>query len=431
MARLTITEILNRFKKVHGDKYNYSKINYKNSETKIEIICPEHGSFFQTPYSHYSGHGCKKCSNIKKLANLNDLLKNFKKVHGDKYNYSKAKYSGTYNKIEIICPEHGSFFQTSSNHLLGHGCPTCSKKINYNKIFDNFIKIHKNKYDYSKTKYINSKTKIEIICPEHGSFFQLPASHTQGHGCPTCGMIKSSSGQLSKQSEILEQFKKVHCNKYNYSKVNYCGMYQKVEIICSKHGSFFQYPNNHLNGSGCPNCSISKKKTQDEVIKEFEKVHGNKYNYSKINYRNAHTKVEIICSEHGSFFQVPLSHKYGSGCPKCSLNQTQSKGAQKVQDFLEENNIKYIQEYKFQECKNINSLPFDFYLPDLNILIEYDGQLHYKAIAHFGGEQTLLQTQKRDKIKTDFAKKENIKLIRIPYWHSKRILEILEYYLKN
>jgi len=170
---------------------------------------------------------------------------------------------------------------------------------------------------------------------------------------------------------------------------------------------------------------MGKRLTQLEILKRFKKIHKAKYNYSKIKYRNLKSKVEIICSKHGSFFQMPFHHISGCGCPKCALEKNFSKGESKIKDFLEKNNIFFKSQYIFEKCKNIKVLPFDFYLPDKNILIEYDGEQHYKPVKHFGGKKTFIKTQKRDKIKNEFAKKEKINLIRISYKNFKSIEEIL------
>jgi Zn finger protein HypA/HybF involved in hydrogenase expression len=349
---------------------------------------------------------------VPKRKTLEETIKDFKKVHGNKYNYSNVIYKNSNTKVEIICYKHGSFWMTPNKHKLKHGCPNCSKyKVKtLDETILKFKKVHGNKYNYSKVNFINTNTKIEIICSIHGSFWQTPAMHKRGSGCPNC------SGKNKTTDDIILDFKKVHLNKYNYSKVEYVSAKKKVEIICSEHGSFWQTPNMHLYGSGCPKCA-GKNKTTLDLIKEFKEIHSTKYNYSKVIYKNALGKVEIICPEHGSFFQTVNSHLLGVGCPKCS----ESKGEQRVRKFLEENNIKYSQEVKLFE-----NYRFDFYLEELNMVIEYDGKQHYESIVYFGGIKGFLRTQARDKIKTEYCLKNNIKLIRIPYWNFKNIEEILK-----
>jgi len=227
--------------------------------------------------------------------------------------------------------------------------------------------------------------------------------------------------------EHLKDFQKVHFDKYNYlnslqeyKNIKYLNTSTKIKIICPEHGEFLQTINMHKHGNGCPKChKLSKKKplkNLKEHINDFKKAHNNKYNYSKIIFKNTNTKIEIICPKHGSFFQTPNMHKLGSGCPKCK----ESKGERKIREFLEENNIKYSQEVKLFE-----NYRFDFYLEDLNTVIEYDGKQHSEPVEYFGGLEGFLKTQERDRIKEKFLKENNIELLRINYKEFNNILTIL------
>ena len=305
-------------------------------------------------------------------------------------------------------------FKTSETSLMA---------FSQKHILEKFKNVHGDKYDYSKVNYIRARTKVEIICPKHRSFFQRPDIHYNGSGCPKCARDKLKTTCRYSQDIIIKKFKKIHGDKYNYSKINFKNTNTRIEIICSKHGSFFAFPSNHLKGSGCKLCSLKNLDlTTQEAIKKYKKIHGDKYNYSRVNYKGNYSKVEIICPKHGSFLQVHNNHINGNGCPKCKS----SKGETIILVWLKENNIEYIPQYKFSKCRNIHLLPFDFYLPDLNILIEYDGRQHFSGnYDFFGGVDEFLKIKFRDKIKTDFAKKENIKLIRIPYTKIKNIPQIL------
>ena len=418
--------IIKEFKITHKEKYNYSKVHFVNTNTKVEIICPKHGSFFQTPMAHKRGAGCPKCNKSYKLTQ-EEVLERFKKVHGNKYDYSKVRYNGTMSKVELICHKenHGSFWIKPNNILSrGIGCPKCSKfnlgkkRIkSQEKVIKEFKITHNEKYDYSKVLYKNTNTKVEIICPKHGSFFQTPMAHKRGAGCPKC------SGMNKTTEEILKEFKKAHNNKYNYSRVNYIDSSTKVEIICPEHGSFWQLSNNHKNGQGCPKCGykIKKKKNLKEYLKDFKEIHKGKYNYSKVNYINSNTKVEIICPEHGSFWQAPTIHRLGVSCPICARESSETKGEKRIREFLESNNISYEQEVKL--FKNYR---FDFYLEELNTVIEFDGRQHFEKDNYFGGEEGFIKTQERDNKKNNFCDENNINLIRIPYWDFKNIEKILK-----
>jgi len=274
-----------------------------------------------------------------------------------------------------------------------------------NKFIEESIKIHGNRYNYKNTKYTNARTKIKIICPEHNEFEQLPGNHKRGNGCPKCIYNK-----LTKK-EVLKQFKKIHGDKYDYSLIDYNGDNVKVKIICSEHGVFKQVPGIHKLGSGCKKCAGLEKLDNEKVVEQFKETHGDKYNYSLINYINAHTKVNIICPEHGRWRQTPNNHKNGNGCPICK----ESKGERKIRNLLNENKVNFISQYKFKDCKNILQLPFDFYLPEYNICIEYNGMQHYKPIEHFGGRLGFKKRIINDNIKKGYCEKNNILLITINY----------------
>ena len=186
--KLTTEEFIERSKKIHNGKYDYSKVEYVNNHTKVCIICPEHGEFWQTPANHLLGKGCSKCNHGVKYS-LSDFISKAKLIHGDKYDYSKVEYVNSQTKVCIICPEHGEFWQTPSDHLFGYGCCRCIRE-NYNLSTEEFIKkaklIHGDKYDYSKVEYSSWFKKVCIICPKHGEFWQMPAKHLIGQGCPKC-----------------------------------------------------------------------------------------------------------------------------------------------------------------------------------------------------------------------------------------------------
>jgi len=343
------------------------------------------------------------------------FIKKARNTHRVKYDYSNSVYKNSNEKIEIICPIHGSFFMTPKNHLRGSNCQKCSRKNRKTTkkfVFDS-IKVHGDKYDYSKVKYFTKRVKVEIICKEHGSFLQLPYVHLRGSNCPKCARSRKTTERFI--SDSIE----VHGDKYDYSKVVYISSHEKVEIVCPIHGSFYQMPYSHLGGNNCPICK--NRKTTEQFISDAIEVHGDKYDYSKVYYINAEVKVEIICKKHGSFLQDPHSHLRGSNCPKCKL----SKGELKIELLLKGQNVSYESQKKFNWCKNKMKLPFDFYLPEYNACIEYDGEQHFKIVDFFNGKEGFNYRKINDKIKTDFCNENEIHLIRIPYYEFKNIKEIL------
>lgn len=181
-------EFIKKAKLKHGDKYDYSLVDYVNNITKVIIICKEHGEFTQTPINYLRTNGCSKCSGVYK-SNTEEFIEKSIKIHGEKYDYSLVDYKGNKEKIIIICKYHGEFLQRPNNHLYGQGCSKCAGiiKSDTNEFIEKSKKIYGEKYDYSKVDYINSSTKVIIICKTHGEFLQKPIQHTHHKsGCPFC-----------------------------------------------------------------------------------------------------------------------------------------------------------------------------------------------------------------------------------------------------
>jgi len=238
-------------KKIHENKYDYSKVNYINAKTKVKIICSEHGVFEQQPTNHLSGNGCPKCAGKNKTNEK--FIQQSKLIHGDRYNYSLVNYKNSLNKIIIGCKLHGNFMQSPSGHLQGFGCPKCVGK---NKTTEEFITecdtIHNHKYDYSMVDYINSNHNIKIICPAHGIFTQRASHHLSGSACPKC------VGKNKTTEEFITECDTIHNHKYDYSMVDYVSEKKKIKIICPAHGIFTQRAGHHIRGRGCPICRESK-----------------------------------------------------------------------------------------------------------------------------------------------------------------------------
>lgn len=204
--KLTQEEVITRFKTTHGDTYDYSKVCYTNSTTKVTIICKSHGEFEQTPERHHNAkQGCPKCGVSRRakshLYTKEDFVKKSRESHGDKYDYSKTVYTKSANKVLIVCPIHGDFIQQAHNHMLGQGCNKCanevrkvklqesndSLKVSYQDVIEQANKLHKSKYTYAKEEdYKNLSTLFSITCPTHGPFEQRMSDHLKGNGCPSC-----------------------------------------------------------------------------------------------------------------------------------------------------------------------------------------------------------------------------------------------------
>lgn len=378
--KLSQDEVIRRFREVHGDFYDYSKVVYINDRTKVCIICPIHGEFWQEPQSHYRQRcGCPLCgikaTATKRNVGTEKFIEKAKQIHCDKYDYSKVKYVKNKDKVCIVCKKCGQeFWQTPNSHLYGRGCPTCSRTIvgdKNRKDTEHFIKlarsVHGDKYIYDKSVYVSNQTKVTITCRKHGDFEQLPANHTQGAGCPMCKAELLSETRRSNTNAFILKAKEVHGNNFDYSLVDYVKKDEKVKIICNKCGCVFeQTPNSHLNGTGCPNCQSSK-------------------------------------------------------------------GEERIAKFLKDNNIEFKRQYRIVPndlfCAT-KLFKVDFYLTELNIIVEYNGEQHYMPISHFGGVQKYEKQHERDLVLRQYCIDNKIKLIEIPYTEFDNIEEILSKELK-
>ena len=272
--------------------------------------------------------------------------------------YQIYKYEKKFGRIKIYynCKVHGDREQTF-NSLIKNGCYKCYKTLSIESFIENSNIKHNNFYDYSKSKYLTSKTDIEIICPKHGSFWQKPNCHLSGSGCFYCTKdIKTTEDFIKKSNHIFN-------NKYNYSLSIYIGKSRKIKIICPTHGIFEQLPSTHLSGSGCRKCTYNLF-TLQEFIKKCREIHGNLFDYSKVIYINSQSKVEIICQRHGSFWQKPGNHKNKKyGCPKCF-----DKTSKMEIEWL--NNMGIKEEYRQYK---IGSYIVDGFDPITNTIYEFYG----------------------------------------------------------
>lgn len=135
--RKTTEQFVTEAKKVHGDRYDYSEVEYVSTHVSVKIRCQQCGAFFlQEPSSHLAGHGCPKCSKKQthKRVNLDMFIARARKVHGDKYDYSRTDYQDMHSKVLVICPRHGEFYQRAQAHLLGCGCPLCKYDAHMDRI---------------------------------------------------------------------------------------------------------------------------------------------------------------------------------------------------------------------------------------------------------------------------------------------------------
>ena len=375
--RLTKDKFITKAKAVHGGKYDYSLVEINgNNKTKVAIKCNKCGTIFkQEINSHLHGHGCYKCVKNARTKTTEEFIAEAVSAHGNKYIYDKVIYTGSNKKITIICPIHGEFEMIANNHTsLKQGCPNCAKERRKDAVkkvltmtTDEFIAkardIHRDKYDYSLVEINgNNKTKVTIKC-------------------------------------------------------NTCGTVFEQRIDC------------HLHGGGCSVCAKERHKklltdTKEGFIEKARKIHGNEYNYDKVEYVNDKTPVIITCHKHGDFQMKPCYHKAGCGCQKCK----QSHLEEQTRLWLEKNNVVFEPQKTFPWLRNKREMPLDFYLPEYNIAIECQGEQHYKANGKFFTENKVGIIKQRDTLKYNLCKEHGIPVCYIKYDEDvkERLNEILK-----
>jgi hypothetical protein len=218
-------------------------------------------------------------------------------------------------------------------------------------------KVHGDRYDYSKVEFVKAKEKVCIICPEHGEFWQLAKLHLKGHGCAICGRISCKTKRSKTLNVFLSEAKNIHGDKYDYSKVNYINAMTPVEIICPIHGAFWQRPNDHIHRKyKCKKCARNNRMTTTDFIEKARLVHGRKYDYSKVRYVSTKNPVTIICPEHGEFEQRPEHHLKGCGCKACWGRFTIAKKL----SFLKSEDLVHLSSHQLIEIIGSKKLPREF-----------------------------------------------------------------------
>ena len=409
---------------------------------------------------------------MKRMSN-EDFISKSKEIWGGKYDYSLVEYKNIKTKIRIIYKDW-TFLQKAEDHLLGK---MCELRWDTDRFIFESKKIHGEEYDYSKTVFKNMNTKV-ILLKDGIEHLQNPNKHLMGNKPERVRRLRSNGDFIDyarsiwgykydyslvdykgshievlikyddviyrqkpvlhllgykcerdiikNQEDFLRKCRDRHGDKYDYSLVEYTGSQNKVKIIFE--GKVYeQKAGAHIHSSGMIERVILKKTTK-QFIKEANVIHNFRYDYSKVKYMNNQTKVKIVCLIHGDFEQVSSSHLSGAGCPHCS----ESKGEKKISKFLDLNEIEYVRQKKFDECVGVRyKLPFDFYLPKYRTAIEFDGKQHYEPMEFFGGIEAYNRLKENDRIKSDYCEDNYIELIRIRYDQIDRVFDILKESLKN
>ena len=383
-------EFIRRARATHGDRYDYSQAEYKGWNEKVTVICPEHGPFYPLAGNHMTRSGCPKCgrrkANKKSSLSLEQFIVRAKEKHGDKYDYSQVKYVNMRTPVTIICPEHGPFKQKPLVHLSGSGCRECQyskRRLTKESFIARAEQIHGNKYDYSFVEYKNNHAPVKIVCPKHGAFMQAPSAHLLGAGCRQCGYIRSAQKRTRSVQRRLEEFRTIHGDKYVYDLSTIGRNDEYMRVYCPNHGWFGQLLMSHLAGSGCRKCaneqkSINRRASISEFIEKAREVHGKAYDYSRVEYKNSYTPVEIICPKHGSFLQTPGTHLRGRGCPQCA-NQ-RSRFEEDILGFLQGLGLQVVRRAQgvlAEPCGDRHEI--DLWLPEQRVGVECHGTMWHSS----------------------------------------------------
>ena len=362
-TKMTTDVFITRAKEIHRDDagsplYEYTKSVYVKSAQKLIITCKIHGDFEQSPNSHLSNHGCKKCANTligkKQTTSHADFIKKCEEKHPNKLDYSKTIYINQKTPAIFICKACNNEFTRDPAHMLGdgrgHGCIVCNGgvKDDLSTFIAKAKATHGNKYKYHLVEYANSLTKVKIECDNGHIFEQTPNHHIGGDGCPTCVGRGWSLGDFKLKSE--EKYGK---DVFDYSKSVFVDMRTRLTLICKKGHEFEGIPSVHLReGSlgGCIECakSLSKERmsyTQEQWIELASINHSNFYNYEKVKYISSQKNIIIVCPTHGEFEQTPASHLGGAGCRACGVEKCIASKLYTKDDFLK----------MFEECATIHS----------------------------------------------------------------------------
>ena len=397
--------------------------SYKNCQTKMRYIC-SCGNDKETIALDYvrDGYKCSKCN--RKVSY--EFVSNFFKEQGCELLETEYIHSHYKMKYKCVCGNESSI--TWTNFKSGYRCQKCGgkKRGDFHRLPFEFIKseFEKRGFTLISTEHINNKVPLEYLCDQGHKNKIVWGSFSRGCGCSKCASQKSAEMRRYKIEYVKEIFEKEGCTLLS---TVYKNNLQKLDYICSCGEQSTVTFGFFLIGGRCKKCgikksAISKTYTYEFIKQEFEKAG---CTLLSTTYTGNEQKLDYIC-KCNTHSQIPYSRFQQGG--RCGCER--SWGEKKIKDILDKNNINYEMGKRFEDCKNIRSLPFDFYIPNKNILIEYDGEQHFLA-STFGGiskeraENILEGTQKRDAIKTAYCIEKEIKLIRIPYWEFDRIEEIL------
>lgn len=369
-----------------------------------------------------------------------EFVKEVYDLVGDEYIFLD-KYIDSKTKIKCKHNQCGKIWSISPNNFLrGHRCPYCCKNPKWDfKDVIYFIEIKSQSgCKLLSEKYINNKTKLKIRCKCGNEFITdfVTFRHKSKRQCDKCTNTKLRQERIKSNSQFLNEVYNLVGNEYIFLE-NYNDARTKIKCKHNIKDCGYEWlitPMDFLKGSRCPKCNGNAKKTQNDFLNEVYQLVGNDYTVIEI-YKNARTPIKIRHNKCGTIFNpTPNNFLRGTRCPRCMSNT--SEGEKIISKILDNKNIKYEIQYILDDCKNKNTLPFDFYLPDYNLLIEYDGIQHFEPVDFAGkgikwAKKRLKYTQLNDNIKNQYCKDNNIPLLRIPYWEFDNIEKILDKWLSK
>lgn len=355
------------------------------------------------------------------------FLERATRQHGDRYDYSRVRYLGYRIPVDIVCFDHGVFSQTPNNHLHGGaGCPACGRRKQVAAVtrYDTggFLArardVHGDLYDYSQSAYEGLNAKLTIICRQHGPFRQTPNNHLHGRvGCPACAVQVIRSKTTLSQADFEAAVRRVHGDRYGLERARYDGATRKVMLTCSRHGAFSIAPNALLRGKGCRSCGYEKRqRTRDEFVNEAIEVFEERYTYRQVrcDLVPVRLQVAITCAQHGDFTMPAGRHLLGAGCPACS----ESRAEREIRRLLTDAGVAFVAQWGHPTLRRTLPLRFDFMLPELGVLIEFDGEFHHGPVRIAGtspdrAEAVYRDTVARDAVKTEWAAAYGWALVRL------------------
>ena len=450
---------LQKVKDKWGDSYTFNiDTKYIGRNIPTACHCEKHNTINYVNPRHFIEKGtyncgCSQCNREKKIdKDRNNYINKFVKRWGDGYSFDKLEYVDWKSPGIITCKRHGNFKLDQIRYALDphynlQPCPVCAEINKKNERNNGFLQRLNEKYG-DKYTWITTdfgdyfKDKVKFICPKHGEVEQtlctlLNEDNGNGDGCPKCKREYQNLKQSYSLEEAIEKAKSLECCKdYDFSYVTeWLGVKHKYTFRCKKHNTIFKQTFDCIfgnNSNGCPDCLkeyIENRPpvfTNEEFIERAREVHGNKYDYSKVEYKDNRTPVCIICQKHGEFWQTPMSHLSGCGCQKCHNSILETR----VRVMLENVGIEYNQEYSIKKLTGeiFNKKPqrVDFFLPNEGICIECQGLQHFKDVKFNNKmsdedvKQIYIRNKKSDIFKFDILKQKGYDII---YFFNKSFLD--------